>query len=210
MHDVVVRAGREHHEPRRVRVDAPRDGVLDPLHELQGLLVGQDEVELDAGGRHHEEVGDRRPRPLEVEDPPPLLRAAPLAQVRERVAEQQVEQLELDVGALDRDEAVVEREAHVLHLAAVLAADHLLRLRAAARVARRRRERHRHKLLVLDQHEPARRLVEAHLRVALLEIEDGLREDVGSGRWFGRRRVIRCGRGRRRGRDFTALRHRRA
>ena len=178
VHDVVLRPRGEEDEARDVRVERPRHRVRDRLHQLQALPLGQHQVEFDARARRDDKVGDGRAGPVEGEDAPAPLAAAALARVRERGARLlQIHEVELGVRALHRGEAVVEREAHVLHRAAGFDDE------------RRRRlvEGQRHELAVLDEDEPARRLVEAHLRVLLVELEHRAQAHVCRRRVLGRR-----------------------
>lgn len=108
MHHIVLRARREEDEPCYMGVHRPRYRVRHGFDELQAGLFGQHEVELDAGRRHDDEVGDGRARPVEGEDTPPALASAALARVPERGAVQQVHELDLHVRALHRRESVVE------------------------------------------------------------------------------------------------------
>eukprot|EP00966_Prymnesium_polylepis_P144529 3337543-Prymnesium_polylepis.2 len=167
LYDVVLRAGREQQQARLVRVDAPRDGVRRSLDELESRALREDQVELDARRRHHHEVRHRLARPLVRQDPEAALGAAALALVHKVVAEQQVDKLDLDVGALHRRQPVVEREAHILYLAAHVAPDGRVPVHGGG-----------DEFAVLDEYKPTRGLVEAQLVVLLVKFEHGRDLDV--------------------------------
>ena len=174
VHLVLLRARREQQQLRLGRVHAPRDWQRDRLDELEHGSLWDDAVALDAACGNDEKIAQGRRRPVEAQDPPSATLAA-VAHVREPRALEEVDEFELGIRALDGGEGVVEREANLLHLAAILAPD-----RRPLPLLVRPTQWQRHELAVLDEDQPARRLVETELRVLLLEVETCTEEHVGA------------------------------
>lgn len=162
---VVLCTRSEQQKLRLEREHTPGDRKANCLDELECAPFREDAIALDTRSSRHNEVTHWRRGPLEAEDAPALL-AATMAHMREPCLLQQIDKLELAVGALDCGKAVVEREAYLLYLATVLAAD-----RRPLAAGSRQLQRKCNKLMMLDQHKPADRLIKAQLRVLFLELE---------------------------------------